>query len=901
MILWGEDMVQVYNEAYSKIIGIKHPDAFGAKAKDVWGDQWDEIGPLFKSVMTNGNAVQLERHPFIINRKGFPETCYFNVSHSPIFNGSKKVEGIFITVAETASEVNDQPLKSLRNKQLKHLFAQAPIGMCILRGREFVVEMANDKILALWGKSAQQVINKPVFEGIPDARNQGYEALLARVFLEGKTIVLDESPLRLIRNGKYEDFFIKLVYEPLREEDGTISGIMVLADEVTAQVIARKKTRDNEERLKLAVEAAAFGTFDWDIQQSVFQYSERLAAIYGFMDPNQLLYKDFIDRIHPEDTPIRLKAHRDASLTGNFFYEVRIIWPNNSIHWIQSHGKIFYDDNNTPIRISETIMDITDQKSQAQRLENLVAERTFKLNQKNLELKQSEERYHKMIAEVQDYAIILLDQNGIIQNWNKGAEKIKQYKEAEVVGRSFKIFYLPADRESGLPETLMNEAIVNGRAVHEGWRLRKDQTRFWGSITLTALHNDTDHIIGFSKVTRDLTDKMLSDDKLRQFADQLQAKNKALEKSEERYHKMIDEVEDYAIILLDVNGNIQNWNTGAEKIKGYSAQEAIGKNFTIFYTAEDAENKLPHKLLGEAIKNGKATHEGWRVRKDRATFWGSIVITALHNDSGELIGFSKVTRDLTLRKAAEDKLIEYTKQLELQNQELEQFAYIASHDLQEPLRKIQTFTEIIQTNIQDENFVKKYFDKINSSAQRMSELIKSVLNYSRLSTDGEQFVEVDLNKIIATIKLDFELVIQEKKAIIKMETLPDIKGIPLQLSQLFTNLIGNALKFTEKPPVISIGSRIVNDREIINKTDEVAEGNYLEVSVADNGIGFEQQYEKQIFNMFQRLHGRQQFSGTGIGLALCKKIVENHNGYITVKSEVGKGTTFYVYFVSTLL
>src|SRR4051812_9614560 len=231
--------------------------------------------------------------------------------------------------------------------------------------------------------------------------------------------------------------------------------------------------------------------------------------------------------------------------------------------------------------------------------------------------------YQRMVEEIQDYAIILMDRNGIIQNWNKGAQKIKQYTEAEIIGKHFSIFYLPEDLAVNLPQRLITQASETGRAVQEGWRKRKDGTRFWGSITITALHDDDGSILGFCKVTRDLTDKKQIEENLRI--------------SEEQYHQMIAEVQDYAIILLSPEGIIENWNLGAENIKGYSAKEVVGKKFSMFYTEEDRKNNLPDKLLNEAKTTGKAVQEGWRVRKGGIKFWGTIVITALHDKDGSVI------------------------------------------------------------------------------------------------------------------------------------------------------------------------------------------------------------------------------------------------------------------------
>ena len=544
------------------------------------------------------------------------------------------------------------------------------------------------------------------------------------------------------------------------------------------------------------------------------------------------------------------------------------------------------------IGFSKVTRDLTEKKT----VEDQLRQYSDQLQRTNDALRISEERYHKMVDEVQDYAIIFLDKEGIIQNWNKGAQKIKQYQESEVVGEHFRMFYLPEDRLGRLPEILLQQAREHGRAIHEGWRMRKDRTKFWGSVTLTALHNDQKQLIGFSKLTRDLTERKMAEDQLRNFATELQLSNEELQKSEERYHKMISEVQEYAIILMDINGNIQNWNAGAEKIKGYSAEEIIGKNFQIFYTPEARQKNLPQRLLEEATINGKAVQEGWRVTKSGSRFWGSIVITALHSDDGSLIGFSKVTRNLTDKKKAEDKLKDYLFELEKQNEELDAFAYAASHDLQEPLRKIVTFVDLIEQNINHEETVKKYTEKIAASARRMSELIKSVLEFSHLSKDVHHKIPTDLNRILLDVLGDFELLVQQKDATIKYDQLPVIQAIPLQINQLFSNLIGNALKFTDQHPMIHISSNIVEKEQVKQQPSNLTDRKYLQLVFTDNGIGFDPQYGQMIFSLFQCLHSKQEYSGTGIGLALCKKVMDNHRGWIAAESNPGKGTSFYVYF-----
>jgi PAS domain S-box-containing protein len=386
------------------------------------------------------------------------------------------------------------------------------------------------------------------------------------------------------------------------------------------------------------------------------------------------------------------------------------------------------------------------------------------------------------------------------------------------------------------------------------------------------------------------------EEKMKQRTAPLEKHKEELKLTEQRYTKMTEEVEDYAIILLDKNGTILNWNKGAQKIKGYNEAEIIGRNFSVFYLEDDLERNLPGKLIKTAIEEGRATHEGLRKRKDGTHFWGSVVITALHGDGKDVIGFTKVTRDLTERKAAEDMIRQHASELEVKNKQLEQFAYIASHDLQEPLRKIQTFVQVLEKNVGDQAIQKKYFAKIDASAKRMSDLIQSVLHYSRLARPNELWAPVDLTEVVQSVLGDYELLISEKHAVVKYDPLPVISGIRSQLGQLFANLLGNSLKFSREKPEIRICWSILAGEDLQGRfpTADISK-QYIEFQFSDNGIGFEQQYSERIFAIFQRLNSRDEFAGTGIGLALSMKIVENHNGYISAKSALGKGATFFVY------
>lgn len=386
---------------------------------------------------------------------------------------------------------------------------------------------------------------------------------------------------------------------------------------------------------------------------------------------------------------------------------------------------------------------------------------------------------------------------------------------------------------------------------------------------------------------------------IKENTDDLKQKNEELRKSEERYHKMIEEVEDYAIILLDKQGIIQNWNKGAEKIKGYREKEIIGKSFKIFYSKKDQESGLATSLLEHAKKFGKAIHEGWRMRKDGSKFWGSIVITALHDDEDNIIGFSKVTRDLTERKLAEDKLKEYTSELEFQNKELEQFAYAASHDMKEPLRKIHFYNSYIADNAADklDEKSKLYLARSLNAVNRMSVLIEDLLTYSRTTSNTESLADTDLNKIVEEVKMLHKEEIDQKKIRINIGPLPILKVVPFQVKQLMENLINNSIKYKHpaRNAQVNISSTLVKGEEI-EEIDALSSRLYHKISITDNGIGFEPKNAGKIFEIFQRLNNHPDAIGSGIGLAICNRIVQNHKGFIKAMGKLNEGARFDVYF-----
>jgi PAS domain S-box-containing protein len=373
--------------------------------------------------------------------------------------------------------------------------------------------------------------------------------------------------------------------------------------------------------------------------------------------------------------------------------------------------------------------------------------------------------------------------------------------------------------------------------------------------------------------------------------------DEALRQSEERFRLMVEAVKDYGIFLLDPTGHVASWNEGAERIKGYRADEIIGKHFSSFYPQEALDRGWPAYELEVAKQEGRFEDEGWRIRKDGSRFWANVIITALYAEDGRLVGFTKVTRDLTERKRQEEALRQSEASLEQANRELarknrdlQEFAYVASHDLQEPLRKISAFAELLTADFGDTLAPPglMYVDRIRDAAQRMTTLLRDLLTYSRVATRGAPFQPVNLNRIVEEVTSDLQILLEERQGQVMHEPLPEIEADPTQMRQLFQNLIGNALKFHREgvPPVVRITTETPRQGARAQDVQTIV--------VQDNGIGFDKQHLDRIFAPFQRLHTRREFEGAGLGLAICKRIMERHEGDITARSRPGEGATFIV-------
>jgi len=474
------------------------------------------------------------------------------------------------------------------------------------------------------------------------------------------------------------------------------------------------------------------------------------------------------------------------------------------------------------------------------------------------------DRFRLLVESVRDYAIFMLDPEGRVATWNAGAQRIKGYSAEEIIGRHFSTFYPPEAVAAQWPQQELEMAKRDGRFEDEGWRLRKDGTRFWANVIITALYDRAGVLRGFGKVTRDLTERRAHEERVRA--------------SEERFRMLVEGVRDYAIFMLDPQGRVVSWNAGAQRIKGYQPEEIIGQHFSVFYPPEALERGWPEYELSVARKDGRFEDEGWRVRKDKSLFWANVVITPLHGDDGVLRGYSKVTRDMTERKHVEA--------LEEGRRQMSEFLAMLGHELRNPLAPIRNAVHVMARKKLDPTASEWCRDVIDRQVSQLARLVDDLLDVTRI-TSGKITVHkepMDLNRAVERAVESTRSMIDARKHSLKLSLSAApvmVDGDTVRLSQAILNLLNNAAKYTPEGGAISCSVKRENGNGVIR--------------VRDNGIGIPRDLLPKIFELFvqgDRSLDRSE-GGLGIGLTLVKSLVEQHGGTVTAHSAgPGRGSEF---------
>jgi PAS domain S-box-containing protein len=753
---------------------------------------------------------------------------------------------------------------------------------------------------------------------------------------------------------------------------GLLGAVLYLLQrEITQRTRAEESLRSSEDRLRMAVEAAEMGTWFWNIQRDEISWSAKFRTLFGLTSDDKLTYQVARDLVHPDDRQRNDKSVKNTLELGvPYNMEYRVVWPDTSVHWIAAKGDARRSPEGVPVEMQGIVMDITERKQ---------AEAAFL---------ESEERFRTLVEGVQDYAIFNLDPDGRVVSWNAGAERIKGYKADEIIGQNFSRFYLQKDIDQGKPQEELQIAAASGRSEVEHWRVRKDGSRFRANVLITAVRNSSGSLLGFSEISRDISERKETEAKYgglleaaadamvvvnqggeivllnvqaeKQFGyhrDELvgqKVKNiipegfaerriadgsrtaadalaqqmgtgielygrrkdgsefpieimlspldsaegilvtaairdvtarkiaeKALREAEERFRALADNISQFAW-MADEKGYIFWYNQRWFDYTGTTLEEMAGWGWQKVHHPDHVQQVVAR--IGKCFQTGEVWEDTFPLRgRDGNYRWFLSRAVPIRDPEGKVLRWFGTNTDITERKRSEEHLLKTVEELKRSNDELQQFAYVASHDLQEPLRMVASYTQLL---------AKRYKGRLDADADefiayavdgsnRMQGLIQDLLAYSRAGTNGKALLEISSEKALKDALANLRATIDESGAVVTHDALPAITTDDTQLAQIFQNLVGNAIKYrSAKAPLVHVYAAKNGGKEWI-------------FSVRDNGMGIDPQYFERIFVLFQRLHGRTEFKGTGIGLAICKKILERLGGRIWVESQPEKGSTFH--------
>jgi PAS domain S-box-containing protein len=511
------------------------------------------------------------------------------------------------------------------------------------------------------------------------------------------------------------------------------------------------------------------------------------------------------------------------------------------------------------------------------RSRNVARDATLKFEREKTEAEEAARRFRLLVESVKDHAIFILDPKGNVATWNPGAERINGYAAAEIVGKHFSIFYPPNEAVSGRCEAELESAVREGRFEEEGWRVRKDGSPFWVNVTITTLRApESGALIGFATVTQDLTERKIAEEEAR------------------RFRLLVESVKDYAIFILDPKGNVATWNPGAERIKGYAASEIIGKHFSVFYPPEEAASGKCDAELDIAAREGRFEEEGWRVRKDGSLLWANVTITPLRDHRGTLVGFAKVTRDLTermqnekmLRHLAAEKaaLAEKARIQEFQ----ERFIAILGHDLRNPLSAIDMGAAILRQRAasSSDETTTRVVDRMRASTRRMSRMIEQILDLTRSRLGGGLPVEretMSLCPMITAVVDELRVAYPSREIDLRCPSTVTGSWDRDRLEQVFSNLVSNAIHYGDpaRPVTVAVEG---DDGQVV-------------VTVHNDGPHIPDALREDLFSPFRRGERdskERETAGLGLGLYISREIVLAHGGEIDVRSTPTEGTTFRV-------
>ncbi len=866
-----EHIYELANAMYLQLISNR--DIVGKPIREALPElEGTGIFEILDAVYTTGEPFIANELPVTLLREsGKLEEGFFNFIYQASPDANGHIDGILVY----AVEVTDQVMARKKIEESEHRYQEmiysSPSMISILKGEDMVIEIVNDSILQSWGKG-KDIIGKSLLEALPEVKEQGFDKLLMEVYKTGNPYYAYETPVVYKRNGKTETVYYNFFYQAQRGINGIIDGVAIIASEVTPQATFNKQLRESEQRFQNLVREAAVGIIlltgeEMKVEIVNDAYGKLIgrhaAELFGkklfeIIPETEEYFRPIIDgvrnsgeELYLQDTPYSVWADGEK-IEG---YLNLVCQP-------------YKEADGTVSGVMVLCQDVT---------ESVKAKKA---------LEASESRFRLMADAIQE-VVWVADAHGRTEFFNKRWEEFSGVPfEPATVAEVAAQFLHPDDAPAVM--AAFGKAIKEGKPMEVEQRNRSATGEYrWFLNRATPYRNhQTGEIEKWFGIAIDIHER--------------KGMEQALMESESRFRSLADQSPMIVYLVEpDAAATMSYFNKSWLDYTGQTFKDAIGLAWNGIVHPDDLQEMLdiyvpafhgrrPYTLPAVRLRR----HDGeyrWHLFKGNPRYF----------QGGQFIGFVGVGFDVHEQKIIEENLEalinERTKELQRSNEDLQQFAHVASHDLKEPVRKIRTFgnrlTEEFGTYLPEKANI--YLDKMDSAATRLSTMIDGVLIYSSL--DGEVVTNemIDLNKIIRNIQEDLELLIAQKNAVIQYRNLPSIEGSSILIYQLFYNLINNSLKFSKKdiPTVLKIESQATYITDLRHYSLEYSEHDYVKILVKDNGIGFSINDEEKIFKTFSRLHSKDLYEGTGLGLALCKKIVERHGGAISAKGEENEGAT----------
>ena len=872
-IAWGETYTQLYNDSYISILGsLKHPAALGNPAKESFPEIWDIIHPLFNEVM-NGKPIGYHDFALTLKRNGIDEDCFFDFSYTPLRKDDGEVGGLLVTVLETTNKKKAEHALIESEQKFRTLADNIP-NLAWMAHADGYIYWYNKRWYEYTGTTAAEMEGWG-WQSVHDPN------VLNTALQEWKRSIAEGKPFEMVfplkgADGSFKPFLTRVL--PMRNSEGEIYQWFGTNTDIAEQKKTEAVVKESEQRFRNMAEGSDILIAVGDETGSAIYFNKAWVKFTG-RPVIDLLKFGWADLIHQDDRSNFLTIYLKATENKQpWVGEFRILNCQQEYRWILAKGTARYQDDKTFTGYVSSCFDITE------------------LKETQDALKKSEQRFRNLILQSPVAMVILRGPEHRIEMANTMVEKRWGCGQVDFTNKTMEDLFPVLRQENH--NNLLNNVYKTGQSFreYESEVYFEENNGFktcYFDFEYAPLFENDGSVSGIIATINDVTEYV-------------EARQK-IEKSEQKFKMLANSMPQFAW-TSDIHGNLNYYNRSVFDYSGLTIEQINADGWLQIVHPDDREANI--NFWTEAITTGKDFLFEHRFRRHDGEYRWQLSRAIPQKDEMGIIqmwvGTSTDIQDQkTFANELEKQVSERTKQiaqnnveLEKMNKELQSFAYISSHDLQEPLRKIQIFSSQIMENELDNlsDSGKDKFARMQTAAKRMQTLIEDLLTYSRTGTAERSFETLNIKKIIEDVKDEIQDELLQKNATIELIGENNLNIIPFQFRQLIHNLISNSLKFTRlnQSPYIIIKSRVLKGIDLGNEK-LVADENYCHISFSDNGIGFESQYNERIFEVFQRLHGIKEYKGTGIGLAIVKKIVDNHSGIITAQGDIDNGATFDIY------